>query len=136
MCEEEQLLAGARRVDQTALAQIHDCFYEQIYRYARYRTSDVQIAEDVAAEVFLRFLDGLQRGSVPRQSLRGWLFGTASHIVSDHFRRHYQVRDEKIVSLTRSHNIKWPENAHVHPVVFMVEPADLFGHDLAVHVWV
>lgn len=96
VCDEEQLLADARQFNLTALAQIHDCFYESIYRYARYRTDDTQVAEDTASEVFVRFLDALQTGKAPRRSLRGWLFGTASHIVSDHFRRRYRVQDEDL----------------------------------------
>jgi RNA polymerase sigma-70 factor (ECF subfamily) len=90
VCDERQLLTGARRLDPDALAQIHDCFYEQIFRYVRYRTSDSHVAEDAASEVFVRLLDALQVGKAPRQSLRGWLFGTANHIVSDHFRHHYR----------------------------------------------
>lgn len=96
VCDEERLLAGARQLDPTALAQIHECFYGHIYRYAHYRTSDVQVAEDVASEVFVRLLDALQGSKAPRQSLRGWLFGTAGHVVSDHFRHSYRVRDQDL----------------------------------------
>ena len=96
VCDEEQLLAGARQLDESALAQIHDCFYTLIYRYTRYRTSDDQIAEDAASEVFVRLLDALQNGKAPRQSLRGWLFSTANHIVNDHFRHHYRVQTEDL----------------------------------------
>lgn len=91
MCDEEQLLIGARQFDRTALARIHDRYYGQIYRYARYRTGDDQTAQDTASEVFLRLLDALQEGQAPHQSLRGWLFSTANHVVNDHFRRHYRV---------------------------------------------
>jgi RNA polymerase sigma-70 factor (ECF subfamily) len=96
VCDEEQLLAGARRLDRAALAQIHDCFYEMIYRYARYRTSDSQSAEDAASEVFTRLLNALHQGRAPRSSLRGWLFGTASHVVNDHFRRRYRMEQENL----------------------------------------
>ena len=71
VCDEERLLTGARQLDPSALAQIHDCFYSLIYRYARYRTGDDQVAEDAASEVFVRLLDALQSGKAPRQSLRG-----------------------------------------------------------------
>jgi RNA polymerase sigma-70 factor (ECF subfamily) len=96
VCDEEQLLAGARRLDRAALAQIHDCFYEMIYRYARYRTSDAQSAEDAASQVFARLLDALHQGRSPRSSLRGWLFGTASHVVNDHCRRRYRMEQENL----------------------------------------
>lgn len=96
VCDEEQLLTSARQLDSSALAQIHDCFYTSIYRFVRYRTGDDQVAEDAASEVFLRLLDAFQDGKAPRQSLRGWLFGTASHIVNDHFRRHYRVQNDDL----------------------------------------
>jgi RNA polymerase sigma-70 factor (ECF subfamily) len=96
VCNEEQLLAGARRMDRATLARIHDCFFEMIYRYARYRTDDIQLAEDAASEVFARLLDALHEGRPPHSSLRGWLFATASHVVNDHYRRRYRVEQENI----------------------------------------
>jgi RNA polymerase sigma-70 factor (ECF subfamily) len=96
VCDEERLLTQVRQLDPGALAQIHDCFYDPIFRYARYRTGDDQIAEDTASEVFLRLLDALQAGKAPNTSLRGWLFSTASHIVSDHFRHHYRFRKDDL----------------------------------------
>ena len=100
VCDEERLLTGARELDPSALAQIHDCFYESIYRYARYRTGDAQVAEDAASEVFVRLLGALQKGKAPGQSLRGWLFRTTSNIVNDHFRQHYRGRTEDLESYT------------------------------------
>jgi RNA polymerase sigma-70 factor, ECF subfamily len=96
VCDEEQLLAGARRLDRATLARIHHCFYEMIYRYARYRTNDPQLAEDAASEVFTRLLDALHRGRPPHSSLRGWLFATASHVINDHYRRRYRVEQENL----------------------------------------
>jgi RNA polymerase sigma-70 factor (ECF subfamily) len=95
-CNEEQLLKRASRLDPEALAQIHDCFYEAIYRYAHYRTGDGQVAEDTASEVFVRLLDALQNGRAPRRSLRGWLFGTASNVVNDHFRHRYRIQTDNL----------------------------------------
>lgn len=85
--EESVLLARARKLDSSALEQIHDRYYPEIYRYALYRTGDRTVAEDVAAEVFLRLLDALHSERRPQTTLRGWLFGVASHLVADHFRR-------------------------------------------------
>jgi RNA polymerase sigma-70 factor (ECF subfamily) len=96
VCNEEHLLTNARQFEPAALAKIHDRYYEAIYRYAHYRTGDAQLAEDAASEVFVRLLDALQNGKAPRQSLRGWLFGTASNIVNDHFRRHYRSQTEDL----------------------------------------
>lgn len=83
---EAALLAAARDLDARALGQIHDAFYPEIYRYALYRVGDTEAAADIAAEAFLRLLNSLHAGRAPRTSLRGWLFGVASHLVADHFR--------------------------------------------------
>ena len=96
VCDEERLLDGARGLDLNILAQIHDCYYASIYRYVQYRIGDSQIAEDAASEVFVRLLNALHSGKAPKSSLRGWLFGTASHIVNDHYRDRYQGNDEDL----------------------------------------
>jgi RNA polymerase sigma-70 factor (ECF subfamily) len=84
---EAALLARARDLDSRALALIHDQYYPVLYRFALYRLGEPEAAADVAAEVFVRLLDALHAGRSPQTSLRGWLFGVASHLVADHFRR-------------------------------------------------
>ena len=83
---EAALLAGASELDPRALGQIHDEFYPEIYRYVLYRVSDAEAAADIAAEVFLRLLNALHAGNPPHTTLRGWLFGVASHQVADYWR--------------------------------------------------
>jgi len=84
--EESKLLLRARALDVRALSKIHDRYYAEIFRYAYYRTGEDTVAEDIASEVFLRLLVGLRSGRPPKITLRGWLFGVASHLVADHFR--------------------------------------------------
>jgi RNA polymerase sigma-70 factor (ECF subfamily) len=84
--EDEELLAAARRLDSRALAAIHDRYYGDLYRFLLYRTGDAHTAEDLSSEVFMRLLDSLHKGRAP-DSLRAWLFGVASHLTADHFRR-------------------------------------------------
>jgi RNA polymerase sigma-70 factor (ECF subfamily) len=87
--ELDETLKRVRNLDANALAQIHDQYYPEIYRYVRYRLDNEQICEDITSEVFLRLLDALHQKRGPDQSLRGWLFGTASNLVNDHLRHHY-----------------------------------------------
>jgi RNA polymerase sigma-70 factor (ECF subfamily) len=84
--EHDELLAAARRFDTRALAEIHDRYYGDVYRYLLYRTRDECVAEDLASEVFVRLLDALRRGTGP-DVLGAWLFGVAGHLAVDHFRR-------------------------------------------------
>lgn len=87
--ETQTLIDRARQMDREALAQIHDQFYPEVYRYARFRLSDDQVCEDIASEVFLRLLDAFNRKRGPKESLRGWLIGTASNLVNDYLRHRY-----------------------------------------------
>jgi RNA polymerase sigma-70 factor (ECF subfamily) len=79
-------IEGLKQLDPAAVSAVHERFFPQIYQYARYRVPDDQTAEDITGEVFLRLLEGVQRGKGPRKSVRGWLFGTVSNLVHDHYR--------------------------------------------------
>jgi RNA polymerase sigma-70 factor (ECF subfamily) len=83
------LITRARNLEPQALAEIHDQYHPEVYRYVRYRLSDEALVEDITSEVFVRLLDALHRRRGPDQSLRGWLMGTASNLVNDHLRRRY-----------------------------------------------
>lgn len=75
-----------------ALTDIYDQFYPEIYRYVSFRLEDDQACEDIASEVFLRLLAAWGKAGRPIHNLRGWLFGTASHLVADYLRERYRVR--------------------------------------------
>lgn len=106
--EERWLLKRAQKLDQAALAEIHDRYYPLIYKYMLIRIEDVQLAEDLTSEVFLRLLEAFQDNhkKAPQQTIKGWLFGVASRVVKEHFR--YKKRtphielSEKIASNERS----------------------------------
>lgn len=87
-------LDGLRDFDPQALTIVHNRFFPEIYRYARYRLGDPETAEDVAGQVFLNLVEALKAGGGPRTSLRGWLIGMASNLINDHFRKAYQQRVE------------------------------------------
>ena len=93
MNDEEQELRGLESLDPRAIEALHDRYYPEVYRYVMYRLGDLDTAEDVASDVFVRLLEATQVRRGPRQSLRGWLLGTAHHLVMDHFRRFYAGRE-------------------------------------------
>jgi RNA polymerase sigma-70 factor, ECF subfamily len=100
--DELVLLARARILEPAALAQIHDTYFGPIFRYVAFRVGDRQTAEDLSSEVFTRFLSALRDRTAPQNTLRGWLYGVAARVVSDHYRKHYRAPqvelDESIVS--------------------------------------
>jgi RNA polymerase sigma-70 factor (ECF subfamily) len=84
---EDALLERMQQGDSAALRQIYDDYYTPVYQFIRFRTDEIQTAEDLAAEVFLKLVDAFHRGRSPRQSLRGWLFRVARNLLHDHYGR-------------------------------------------------
>lgn len=89
--DEFTLLTRARQLDPEALAHIHDTYYTSIFRYVAFRVSDHATAEDLTSEVFTRLLAALRDKNAPQNTLRGWLYGVAARVVSDHHRQAYRV---------------------------------------------
>jgi RNA polymerase sigma-70 factor (ECF subfamily) len=90
------LLERVQKLDGRALAELHDQYYPHVYRYVCYRLQDHHIGEDISSEVFLRLLDALNQKKGPLTNLKGWLFGTAAHLVQDHLRGKYRRREEDL----------------------------------------
>jgi RNA polymerase sigma-70 factor (ECF subfamily) len=87
--EELQLLRRARALEEDALALVHDRYYNAIFRYIAFRVDDYATSEDLTSEVFMRLLTALRDHTAPQNTLRGWLFGTATRVVQDFFRKKY-----------------------------------------------
>jgi RNA polymerase sigma-70 factor (ECF subfamily) len=83
--EEDLLLARARQGDQDAILRIYRLYFPPIYGYIRLRVGDRALAEDIASEVFLRFVTVIAKRQAPRHSLRGWLFKVARTLSAAHY---------------------------------------------------
>lgn len=86
MIDEHSLLAKARQLDPDALAEIHHQYYDPIFRYIAFRIEDRDLVQDLASEVFIRLIDALKKRRAPQQTLQGWLYGVAAHVISEHRR--------------------------------------------------
>lgn len=91
MHEELELLNRARAFDKEALAQIHDRYYQQVYRYISFRISDHQTVEDLASEVFIRFLSAIRDSHAPSNTIIGWLLGAALNVVKEQYRKQQRM---------------------------------------------
>ena len=87
MQEELSLLDRARALDEDALTEIHNRYYAAVYRYISFRINDQQTVEDLTSEVFTRLLSALRDRHAPQNTIRGWLFGAASRVVKEQYRR-------------------------------------------------
>lgn len=94
--DEKNALEGLHRLDPQAITDIHNRFYPEVYRFARYRLNDSQLVEDIASEVFIQLLEAVHAGRGPHTSLRGWLIATASNLVNNHYRKQYRRTFEEL----------------------------------------
>ena len=98
------LVENAKRHDPEALAKLCELYYKDVYSYIYYRVSNVQDAEDLTDDVFLKMVEAIRscRAHTER-SFMSWLFRIANNSVVDH-RRRQAVRnhlplDEKHLSV-------------------------------------
>jgi RNA polymerase sigma-70 factor (ECF subfamily) len=96
LINDDRVLNGLQNLDQQSIGAIYDKYFSEIYRYVLYRIGDPTLAEDIASDVFVRLLEAVQGGRSPQTNLKGWLIGTASHVVTDHLRRKYRRPEEEI----------------------------------------
>src|SRR5262245_24794258 len=82
---EDRLLARARQGDQTAIMEIYESYFQSIYQFLRLRVDNKHEAEDLASEVFLKFVGAVRGRNAPRLSLRGWLFRVARNELHSHY---------------------------------------------------
>ena len=71
--------------DPGAFAAVFDRYYDVVTGFLR-RRLERSLADELAAETFLRAFDGRARYDVSRRDARPWLFGIAAHLVSHHRR--------------------------------------------------
>jgi RNA polymerase sigma-70 factor, ECF subfamily len=94
--QEEGELARARDGDREAIAAIYRRYFDSVYQFCRLRVSDAQLAEDMASEVFVRFIKSLKGETAPHTSLRGWIFRVARNLIYDHYGRDTELPENTL----------------------------------------
>lgn len=86
--EEQKLLARARSNDKQAIAELYDRYAMRIYGYLYRRIGNVQVAEDLTGDVFVRVLEAIKYQRAWRISFQGWLYRIAHNAAVDWYRSH------------------------------------------------
>ena len=73
--------------DVDAFGDLYSLHLDAIYRYIYYRISDVQDAEDLTEQVFLKAWEALPGYQQKGKPFTSWLYRIAHNIVIDHHRR-------------------------------------------------
>lgn len=84
---EQELVRRARGKDSAAFAELYDLHYRRVYTYIYYRVSSQELAEDLAADVFVRGWQAIGSFDYRGVPVAAWLLRIARNRVIDHFRR-------------------------------------------------
>jgi RNA polymerase sigma-70 factor (ECF subfamily) len=85
--DEARLIELAQQGDAQACAELYDRHYDAVYRYCYYRVSDVDQAQDLASEVFVRMVEKMDTFRVRGRPLLAWLYTIAHNLVVDMHRQ-------------------------------------------------
>ncbi len=76
--------------DPTAFEELYTLYADRIYRFLLVRLQDVDLAEELTSQVFLRLIERIHQYRVqPRDNVAifsGWLYQIARHLLTDTYR--------------------------------------------------
>lgn len=83
----EKALVEQAQQDPEAFGILFDRYYDKIFNYILKRIGDIEIAEDLAAEVFYKALKKLWQFRWKKVSFGAWLYTIANNQIIDWYRR-------------------------------------------------
>ena len=83
---ERDLVGRAQAMDAAAWDEIYETHFAAVFRYCAYRVG-AQAAEDLAADVFLEAVRGIQRYQYRGTPFRAWLYRIAHNVTVDELKR-------------------------------------------------
>ena len=89
--DEAQLIRRAKQGDETAFAEIYTRHHDAVYTYLFYRVNDVQVAEDITGEVFLRLVAKVDKFTYRGRPVLAWLYTIARNLLVDYQRKQAQA---------------------------------------------
>jgi RNA polymerase sigma-70 factor (ECF subfamily) len=84
---DDRLQVEAAQRDPSRFADLYEENFHRVYAYVARRAGDRQLAEDLTADVFREALGGIQKFEYRGVPFAAWLFGIASRVLSDHWKR-------------------------------------------------
>jgi RNA polymerase sigma-70 factor (ECF subfamily) len=84
---EKELIKRAKK-DPEAFSELYEKYYSQIFGYALKRVANLEIAQDVTSETFLKALKNLWQFRWRNIPFSCWLYRIASNEIVNYFRKH------------------------------------------------
>jgi RNA polymerase sigma-70 factor (ECF subfamily) len=86
LSEERELVRQAQR-SPDAFAELYDRYYPRVFGYALRRTANLETAQDITSETFLKALKKLWQFRWRNVSFSSWLYKIATNEINQHFRK-------------------------------------------------
>ena len=105
---DEQLTEELRALSEPAWGEVYRRHVQQVYAYIYYRLGDQHIAEDLAADVFVKAIAGIQGYGYRGTPLLAWLYRIAHNVTVDYrkaaAKRNQQVMPEAPEQIEERHD--------------------------------
>ena len=90
----ERAWVNAAQRDPRAFAPLYDRYSASVYRFCYRKVGDVDLANDLTAQVFVKAIEKIDRYQErPGASFKSWLFAIARNTVTDAWRRQRMTTD-------------------------------------------
>jgi RNA polymerase sigma-70 factor (ECF subfamily) len=86
LSEEKELVRQAQKAPD-AFAELYDQYYPKIFGYVLRRTANLEVAQDITSETFLKALRKLWQFRWRNISFSSWLYKIASNEINQYFRK-------------------------------------------------
>jgi RNA polymerase sigma-70 factor (ECF subfamily) len=86
LSEEEELVKRAQK-DPDAFAKLYDQYYPRIFGYVLRRSANLEAAQDITSETFLKALGKLWQFQWRNVSFSSWLYKIATNEINQYFRK-------------------------------------------------
>jgi len=105
--EEKDLIKKAKK-DPKAFSELYEKYYSQIFGYILKRVANLEIAQDVTSETFLKALKNLWQFRWQNVPFSSWLYRIANNEIVNYFRKQKgkKVSLEKITEPISADNIE------------------------------
>jgi RNA polymerase sigma-70 factor (ECF subfamily) len=107
--DEHAVVEAAKRGEPEALSLLYQQYFPRVYRFVNARLSNVEDAEDVTTEIFLRIIDGIGSFTWRGIPFGAWVFRIARNEVISHVRK--QKSRASTTELTDSTPATIPDHA-------------------------
>lgn len=105
MKPEDKLIRKIQQGDSSCLQELFQIYYEQIYKYCLWHTSDVQTAEDAVQETFLKIMTHIQNFNQSGK-FKGYIYTVAANTCKDIWKKRALIAEREHVVMTREQYIE------------------------------